>query len=193
MTQLSASGAYPRALTLLENGGGCFSEFDGVAIDLRMNIPRFDAGSFNYTTFVDGRMWAPQIDLCALVRPGESWIGRGVDRVVGVCDSTFIEQQYRLLPGPHTVSMEARLPGTDIVFTTETITIDLTCPEPTSPEVCTPDSTQTADATGSTSDTGGGCQSTAGSTTLMPLLALFGLFGGRRRNPSRKRDHNVPS
>ncbi len=169
--QLSASGVYPIALSLLANGGSCFDEFQGAVIDLRMNIPAIDPGNFNYTTIVDGKIWAPQTSLCTSIPPGESWVGRSIDRLVVVCDSTLVEEKYRLEPGAHTVTMEARLPGTDIVFTTETITVDLTCPEVI--DEC-PSATKAS-----------GCQSTSGSSGLMPLLALFGLFGWRRRRASK--------
>jgi len=159
--ELSPSATFRGPLTLLEYGGGCFSEFEGVAVDVWMNTPGASAANLNYTTVVDGKVWEPQTDLCTPVAPGASWVGRGHDRLVAVCDKTFIEEKYRLLPGPHTVSMEAKLPGTDIVFTTETITVDLTCPA---------------------EESSGGCQSTGGPSSLTPLLALFGLLGWRRRN-----------
>ncbi len=170
VSQLSVSGLAPSALSLLAKGGSCSDEFQGVALDLWMNIPRVTSGGFNYTTLVDGEVWAPQTSLCTLVPPGESWVGRGRDRLVLACDSTLVEEAYRLESGSHTVTMEARLPGTDIVFTTETQTVELTCPEPTVVDECP-----------TVEEASGGCQSTAGVSTWMPLLALIGLFGWRRR------------
>jgi len=158
--------AKPDSIRISSNGGGCDTTFEGVGVGVYMRNLEIDYGLLLFTTTVDGKAWAPRTDLCEANRPGESWVGRGQDRLVAVCDDSFVED-FMLAPGSHTVSMSARLPGTDIIFTSEKVTVELTCPEPTPVE--------------ESSETGGGCQSTHGSTGFMPLLVLFGFLGRRRR------------
>ncbi|MEZ4458479.1 MAG: hypothetical protein R3E66_01875 [bacterium] len=151
----------------VEAGSACLREFDGVGVDMNMNVYPFPTESFVYTTYVDGEVWARQSNYCVPVGPGTSWVGLGRDRLVADCGADP-QNDGPLGLGTHTVYMEARLPGTDLVWTTDTKTVELSCPEPTT-------------ATSECEDSSGGCQTVGAPSTWLALLSLLGLMGWRTR------------
>lgn len=81
-----------------------------------------------FRTIVDGKQWDARSSWCSQIEPGRSWTDVAHDRVFVACETPdFFPIVPVLESGVHTVSMEARLPGTDIVLKTETKTMELTC------------------------------------------------------------------
>ena len=83
-----------------------------------------------FRTFVDGNEWVARESLCSQVEPGRGWDGVAHDRVFAACEEpSFLPMTEVLEPGRHTVMVEARLPGTDIVLETSKQSVDLECPD----------------------------------------------------------------
>lgn len=81
-----------------------------------------------FRTFVDGKQWDAKASWCSHVAPGRSWGDVAHDRIFAACEPPDFKPSVPVLdPGVHTVSMEARLPGTDIILKSETKTLALTC------------------------------------------------------------------
>lgn len=65
-------------------------------------------------------------------RIGRGWDGVAHDRVFVACEEPSFRPTTPVLePGRHTVMVEARLPGTDIVLETSKQSVDLECPDVT--------------------------------------------------------------
>jgi len=140
-----------------------------------------------YETRVNGAPWTPSAFSGWGFPAGSSWVGRGEDLLFAICSEPVYAEHAFLLPGTHTVELKARLPGTDVVLTSNTITVALTCAgsggEVPDPEggVPAPDSRGAA----------GGCTATGGGPALpaalvLALLALLaGARPGTRRRPAR--------
>ena len=80
-----------------------------------------------YRTLIDGgRSWHPTSTLCATVPGGRSWESVGRDRVYAACEASF-NGSTGLARGPHTIKMQAILPGTNVVLETPATTVDLNC------------------------------------------------------------------
>ena len=80
-----------------------------------------------YRTLIDGgRSWHPTSTLCATVPGGRSWESVGRDRVYAACEASF-NGSTGLARGPHTIKMQAILPGTNVVLDTPATTVDLNC------------------------------------------------------------------
>ena len=81
-----------------------------------------------FRTIVDGETWQVRRSLCSLVEPGRGWDSVAHDRIFAACEEpAFLPISPVLPPGRHTVRIEARLPGTDIVLQTEERTVKLEC------------------------------------------------------------------
>ena len=86
-----------------------------------------------FRTIVDGEPWQVRSALCSVVEPGRGWDGVAHDRIFAACEEpSFSPISPVLAPGRHTVEIEARLPGTDVVLRTEKRTVNLECSEQTS-------------------------------------------------------------
>lgn len=84
-----------------------------------------------FTTIVNGRPWLTARSLCSLIEPGRGWDSVAHDRVFTACEEpSFSPIGQALAPGKHSVMVEARLPGTDIVLQTEKRLVDLACSVP---------------------------------------------------------------
>lgn len=85
-----------------------------------------------FRTIVDGTEWVVRGSLCSQVEPGRGWDGVAHDRVFAACEEPSFRPMAPVLePGRHTVMVEARLPGTDIVLETSKQSVDLACPDVT--------------------------------------------------------------
>lgn len=85
-----------------------------------------------FKTIVDGNEWVVRESLCSQVEPGRGWDGVAHDRVFVACEEPSFRPTTPVLePGRHTVMVEARLPGTDIVLETSKQSVDLECPDVT--------------------------------------------------------------
>ena len=86
-----------------------------------------------FTTTVDSEgIWRPQRSLCARVAPGESWTGRGSERVYASCGpprNTYCDPYFVLPEGPHKVTMTAWWPGLDATMSASA-PVELSCAEP---------------------------------------------------------------
>lgn len=88
-----------------------------------------------YVTLVDGdRRWVGQKSICHEIPPGRSRLQTGWSLLYarcppppGVDDSYEFALERTLRPTPHTVKVEAFLPGTEVMLATETV-VDLSCP-----------------------------------------------------------------
>jgi hypothetical protein len=83
-----------------------------------------------YETLVDGLPWAASRDAGVTIAPGESWEGRGADRLYAACPpggGGYPGIAYGLEPGTHSVQMRAQILGTDRWIESDTIEIDLRC------------------------------------------------------------------
>jgi hypothetical protein len=79
-----------------------------------------------YTTYVDDERWSHFTSFCATTEPGASWTSRSGNRLLAACDSSELESG-ELSEGLHRVRMQAQLPGTDLVFSTQTLEVELRC------------------------------------------------------------------
>lgn len=131
------------------SGGMCSSEIEArtVRIFVETPVPEWRGGLL-YRTWVDGKRWQGRDSLCHRVVPGRSMNDSepGTDTVYAGCD-IFTERMRRglvedgidpdhywswgaLRDSFHTLKVEAFLPGTDVVFESEPIRIDLRCLRP---------------------------------------------------------------
>jgi len=111
-------------------GARCSTEINAHQIDLAIDLspnalPWRDVLLF--TTLVDGRPWAAADDLNATYAPEESWTGRAQDKVYLNCDDDSDAAFVSLSEGTHQIVVEASLPGTNIVLTSDTVTVELSC------------------------------------------------------------------
>lgn len=85
-----------------------------------------------FRSVVDGLPWRPTPSLGAwLPAPGESWVGRGQDRMFSQCRAREPNVADRGLPlGDHRASMSATLPGTEVEVETTVVSAPLVCPAP---------------------------------------------------------------
>lgn len=103
-------------------------------ITLLPDIPREWLEQLLYVTVVDGdRHWIGERSLCHVVPPGRSRIQTGWSLLYGKCppppgveDPAFLSV-HTLSPEPHTVQVQASLPGTSIMLKAPTVTVDLSC------------------------------------------------------------------
>lgn len=80
-----------------------------------------------YRTLIDGsQLWFPTRSACATVPFGRSWEAVGRDRVYAACEAS-INGDTGLLRGPHTIRMQAILPGTNVVLESPSETVELDC------------------------------------------------------------------
>ena len=79
-----------------------------------------------FETWVDDRRWSPRDDSCAHYPPGQSWRGRGRDRVYTLCGGSMY---FGRDPGEHSVVMRASLALTDVSLSTDPEAIHLSCDE----------------------------------------------------------------
>jgi len=144
-TPLSAS-AWPLYSEMIPvaGGGACKTWFFVAQVLIETTLPE-TAGRWEnqllYRTFVNGEPWHPREHLCSVVPPGRSWRETGEDLVYSVCpDPPDLDRDIygwrgshylrQLEAGQHSVTMQAFLPGTDIVLESRAMAVDLSCPGP---------------------------------------------------------------
>lgn len=83
-----------------------------------------------FRTTVDGSPWRPTNSLgLGLPPPGQSWVGRGQDRVFSQCHAEEPNVADRGVPlGEHRLRMVATLPGTEVDVETQSVGAPLVCP-----------------------------------------------------------------
>ncbi|TNE45282.1 MAG: hypothetical protein EP343_27085 [Deltaproteobacteria bacterium] len=110
---LALKGPYRGSLRIAW-GASCFATILASIADVSMKLPKALAvfrNVFFFETRVDGAKWSASSSVCSKPLPGESWVGRGHDRVFTDCS---LLHPGRVRPGVHSVVMEAILPGTSI-------------------------------------------------------------------------------
>ena len=110
--------------------GSCSTELRAAQVSVRAE-PGQSAQSWRdqllYRTLIDGwQLWFPTRSACATVPYGRSWEAVGLDRVYAACESS-INGDTGLLRGPHTIKMQAILPGTNVVLESPSETVELDC------------------------------------------------------------------
>ncbi len=123
-------GALKReAITVLTRYGSCSTTVSTNVVPIELNLPAAALpfkDQLYYRTVVDGQPWKPLRSLCSQPVPGVSWLGeRGRDQLFSACASGAEEG---LKPGVHSVEMVASLLGTDILFKSKKVKVELKCP-----------------------------------------------------------------
>ncbi len=108
--------------------GSCTQTAKASYVDLALELPELGevlSDQLHFETFVDGRRWSPQESLCSEVQPGRSWQGAARDRVFALCEVG--DEGVSL--GVHELRMDARLPGSDVVFASDEVPFEFRCDE----------------------------------------------------------------
>lgn len=108
--------------------GSCANEVSAQSVRVFAGLPPVAqpwADLLIWTTKVDDSIWQASAALGDGPPPGVSWVGRGRDLVYTVCAK---ERETGLAPGRHTVTLSARILGTDIVLTSNPVSVTLVCP-----------------------------------------------------------------
>jgi uncharacterized protein (TIGR03382 family) len=136
----------------LAGGAGCSEQITSARADVSLTLsasasPWKDA--LVYTTWVDGEQWSASADLQASPAYGESWVGRGRDRVYAACTAPQ-EASPGVPEGQHSVELRAALPGTDLDLRSTSVMVTLKCagsPDGSTPRDGSPDATPPSDDT----------------------------------------------
>jgi uncharacterized protein (TIGR03382 family) len=127
---LVADPASMRELDLVGVSGTCSDQTPIDEVTIRL-VPSAEAAPWfdvlHFETWVDGKRWEYETYLDALGAPGESPVGRGVDRVFQTCGTAG-----GLAAGKHVVTMRATLPGTTQVAASSPVEVSLKCDDGTS-------------------------------------------------------------
>ncbi|MFU8805041.1 MAG: hypothetical protein ACNA8W_14605 [Bradymonadaceae bacterium] len=133
---LSASEPVRENLRLFA-GAQCYADVHSVYVDVELAIPAElepwrDALIFE--TLVDGNPWRvtpfdASIYSLTAIPPGETWQGRGKDRIYAVCETSDGIPQEMGQEGTFTVSMRAWIPGRTAVLVSNEVEIELRCEE----------------------------------------------------------------
>jgi MYXO-CTERM domain-containing protein len=128
--QLQRSEIQRGKLPFMVRDGSCGTSRESVYLDVDFAAPSgladWPRELLLYTTYVDDERWSHFTSFCATVEPGASWTSRSGNRLLAACDSSEVESG-ELSEGLHRVRMQAQLPGTDLVFSTQTLEVDLRC------------------------------------------------------------------
>jgi hypothetical protein len=128
--QLQRSEIQRGKLPFMVRDGSCGTSRESVYLDVDFAAPSgladWPRELLLYTTYVDDERWSHFTSLCATTEPGASWTSRSGNRLLAACDSSELESG-ELSEGVHRVRMQAQLPGTDLVFTTQTLEVELRC------------------------------------------------------------------
>jgi hypothetical protein len=106
-------------LQVASKGGECSVETEAAFVDIAIDPSEFDPplprNQLHYATYVDGELWKGKNSLCDPSEPGRSSRFPGGDRIVAAC-TVDSPSSASVLPGVHSVRIEAALPGTDLVL-----------------------------------------------------------------------------
>lgn len=142
-----------------------------------------------FETYVDGRIWEPRESIPVPLPPGTGRLGYGKERVYVVCDELIQPEAHPLAraldEGIHRVQIRAFLPGTDLVWTSESHSFVLRCERDGEPgdddgeeekEDIFPESEEESEP-----DEAGGCAQVPGSPGFLWTFIAGGLLFSRRR------------
>lgn len=131
--------AHTGSLTIASSGGACSEAKPATYVDVTVTLSpeaRPWRSLLSYRTSVDGRPYEAATTLGALAPYGESWMGRGRDRVFAGCTTST---EGGVSAAEHVIVMHATVPGTDIDIQSAPLTVDLRCPASESPSTPTAD------------------------------------------------------
>lgn len=128
---IAAGPAHRETIDVSSAGGSCSEPLQAAVVDVELELhasakPWRDL--LVYRTVVDDQPWEPRSDLASNAAPGTSWVGRGRDRLYAACaevGSTI--GRKGLSEGSHAVRFEATLPGSDTVYKSDTVEVELSC------------------------------------------------------------------
>ncbi|MCX4245539.1 hypothetical protein [Paraliomyxa miuraensis] len=104
----------------------CSESVDAMVVDVTLALdPALEplADLLMYETYVDGMRWRPITGYFSEPAPGESWVGRGEDRIYAIC----IDGEGGS-PTPRVVQMRARIAGfPEVTFDSDELEIVLDC------------------------------------------------------------------
>ncbi|QED28160.1 hypothetical protein FRD01_13150 [Microvenator marinus] len=166
----------------LEAGASCFEDVEVSYVDVELELPQeleHWQGVIVLETYVNDTSWKVSEILGGMYKPGESWVGFAKDRVLTICGSAWEQPQEYYVTGPVDVRMRAYILGTDVELESNTLTVNLECPEESNlPDV----PNQPGDTQSNATSEGCGCASSQGSGLVLPLIFLFCLFRRRQRS-----------
>jgi len=126
--------------TFVASSPPCDIELDVSQVRIEGSLAE-DAASWGdqllYRTIVDDEIrWIGRANLCQFILPGQSWEEVRHDRIIGPCPEQKRPRGQKLpvgfVPpflkqGPHSITMQAFLPGTDVVLETAVESVILSC------------------------------------------------------------------
>jgi hypothetical protein len=124
-----------RPMSVATWGGSCSEVVDAASVQIEVDLDSEAkpwADVLVYSTFVDGKEWAPWGSLAFGPPYGGSWIGRGRDELYAVCNENKPVDQG-LPQGTHQVRMHAGLPDGSLSIDSEPLTVELSCDAPRIP------------------------------------------------------------
>jgi len=164
------SGEIRREPLQINTGDSCSDTLSVVYVDVELDLPEESLvwhGALLIQTYVNDTLWRGSSFYGKIYKPGESWVGFGKDRVYVICDDHF-SHVADAPEGIVDIQLRAHIPGTNVALESETISVELRCPDSEPEPEPEPD-----DSSGS------GCSTTHGSGGWLVLgLALVGV---RRR------------
>ena len=133
-------GAVSAGPVSVAGSASCTEWLDGIEVRVSGWLPpaaqRWADQLMYRTTIGDGDRWLSQTSMCSFPAPGRSVEGLGRERIVAVCEEPTEPPLARVLkPGRHELTMEAYLPGTDVVLRTPVESMELRCPVHESPSL----------------------------------------------------------
>jgi hypothetical protein len=155
--------------------GSCVRQAEVVSAEVLVSVPPEWRNALYYTTKVDGQPYH-QHGLSMSI--GRSAQGAGVDRIFVICeDGGGFALSGGVRPGEHVVTMEAVIPGTSTVLTSDPLTITLSCD-------ATPQAPNLEGTTNPGLETEAGCGCTTSPRGGMNEAWILGFAIGLRRRAS---------
>lgn len=151
------------------SSGSCSAEVFAHRVDLTLDLQSSAlpwAAAFHHETYVDDVLWSRSESILSSPSVYGTW------RLYRVCDA-MNEYDYNsgLGPGVHQVKVKTTLPGTTIELWTEPVDVVMACPG----------EGVDVNGDGDGDDEASGCSASGRSTSMWLLLALVGLYSGRRK------------
>lgn len=133
---LAVTDLPPRTDSVISSGGSCSTSAVLASAAVAIDYPSVPGTApwrdvLHFETRADGQIWFGRSSSLQSIAPGESWVGRGFDRLYTACsEDPFNDVGWELSEGTHQVEMRATLPGTSLALATGTRAVTLVCPPP---------------------------------------------------------------
>jgi uncharacterized protein (TIGR03382 family) len=161
-------------LQVATGGGACSSEVDAHQLGIELQLASEAMAwrdALHFETLVDERVWRPSGSAPAVVPPGASWRGRGVDLLYRVCTTEDDFVSEGLAAGPHEAAMRATLPGSGTVLWSSSLPVSIECAGDDLPDA---------------DEAGGGCDAGGSGSTGWWLLGSLAAVARLRRRTARR-------